>query len=62
MGGNKKQSASTKRNQGEDFYARIGSLGGKARTDKTKLRGTASLSPERRREIARLGGLARGKK
>ncbi len=36
----------------------LGRLGGKA---KGKPKGLAALSPERRKEIARLGGLAGGK-
>jgi hypothetical protein len=62
MSGSKKQAESTRRNQGEDFHARIGAKGGSAKTERTKLKGSASLSPEKRREIAMLGVAARWKK
>lgn len=52
-----KQSESVKRNHGPDFYARIGAMGGRTITEKTKLRGTASTPHEKVVEMARKGGL-----
>lgn len=40
---------------GPDYYAKIGAIGGKTPTSRPK--GLAALSPERRREISRLGGM-----
>lgn len=56
MGGSKLQKESVIRNNGEDFFARIGAKGGSAKTEKTKLRGFASMTPERLIEISKLGG------
>lgn len=62
MAGTKKQAASTKRNQGEDFYARIGARGGAAKTRRTKKRGMASLPAGKAAELGRLGAQARWSK
>lgn len=50
-GGQKARQTNMKRH-GKDFYARIGSLGGRA----TGIKGFAAMSPEKRREAGRKGG------
>lgn len=60
MAGNRdggiKAARTNKEQQGEDWYVRIGTLGGSKKTSNTKNKGLASMSKERRAEISRLGG------
>lgn len=42
-----------KKKYGKDFYAKLGSKGGKA---KNPNKGFGSMTPERRREVSRKGG------
>lgn len=63
MAGNKEGAAKAKArilSNNPNFYREVGSLGGKKITEKTKNKGFASMSPERRSELGRIGG-SRGK-
>lgn len=58
--GGKRAAAANKRFHGDDFYKRIGSLGGQKKVKK----GFAMMSPEKIREAGKKGGTnsRRGKK
>lgn len=51
--GGKKAAATNKERHGDDFYSRIGRLGGLV---STPTGGFAAMSPEKRREAGRKGG------
>lgn len=59
MAGDREQglaaSETNRRKYGDDYYARIGSIGGSKVGVK---KGLAAMSPERRAEISRMGGKA----
>ena len=57
--GGLKAAKTNKEKHGEDFYVKMGRLGGMAITDKPK--GFAAMTPERRAECGRIGGM-RGKR
>lgn len=50
------KAAATNKKNDPKYYQRIGTSGGKAITENTKRRGFASMSPERRTELARIAG------
>lgn len=54
MAGGKAASQTNRLIYGEDFYIRIGSLGGSAKTSKPK--GFAAMSPEKRSAAGQKGG------
>lgn len=52
--GGKKTAKTNYKRYGKDFYARIGAMGGSAKTNVPK--GFAAMDPEKRKEAGRKGG------
>lgn len=53
IGGGKSAARTNKKRYGEDFYAKIGAIGGKT----SGLKGFAGMDPQKRSEAGRKGGM-----